>query len=502
MPTKNKPGSQEAHASASDEKGAPSGQTDFASSSSGSGSIPVFFTQPKHGLNIDRLDFIPVDLLKMIASYGNNSLKELIALAGTSKESYRALYLSIKKPLVKILKNLVKEDNTTQVEKLLKAFPKIQLRNDELDPEGKAYQGIITTPYQDTLADPFAEEMRTLLEESFPGKTNAEKRQHAALQAVEFKDSRFDQFREEKRKIMELTAIAYKTYQRKYDAWKAAGYNDAGTQAVRDAWMRLGLIQNQWSVRLRKIFSWVDMEEKQTFEDLPRDLQDPCFYRDLTEAWLPGTVKGCDFRLMSVPATQDLSAADFKANLRAIADGYPVLIGRGEGEEATYHLYAPHVTLDKDKDKDEFKDEVEWQVVPINDPALVELIKWGRPPPYSEVAAAVDFSRQTLYYNSVFDDLYRFYAQLSLHVGSGASYIFAVYKCGDAAVVAIAGLARVMSHRYLLEYRHLCDLPAKNFAAVTALYEKRTERLAKHLHELEHDLPEQKTSSGFGLGPK
>lgn len=455
-----------------------------ASPSSAISRVGIFNPNEEKSMTLSDL---PDDVLEKITSYLEN--KDLIALVQVDKERRQEYYPSLKTAMVKVLKELVDRDDTVRVKQLLRVNPNLQLRKDEWDLEGKAYQNIETTPYQDTLADVMQEEMRTLLEESFPSKEKEEKLAqkeklgHAAIQAEEFKQPRFDQLREEKRKIMkELTPFAYKTYESRYNAWAETNYDNAHIQPVRDAWMRVDLIQNQWPKRFRKIFSVVNMDEKQTFENLPRDLPEPHFCGDPNDRWLPGTVKGCDLRLMSVPEDQDLSAADFRANLRATADGYPVLIRQGEEEEATYHLCAPHIYLDEDKS--------EWPVVPIDpvhDKAVIELIKWGRPPPYSEVAEAVDFNQQALPYNLAFNDLYRFGSQRALHLGSGSSNIFAAYNYG----------ARLALPRGVRDGGRAL----KNFAAVTALYEKRAERLASHLVDLRSYLPAEQLRPSSSPGP-
>src|SRR5579864_9289523 len=227
---------------------------------------------------------LPDDLLEMLASYLEN--KDLIASAQTSRNAYRTYYPTLKAAMVKVLKELGDRDDTVRMKKLLKMNANLQLRKDPLDPDGIAYQGIETSAYQDTLIDPFSKERRDLLEESFPGKTEKEKLEHAALEAEELKRKPlFNQLQKEKHKIMTDTKFAYETYIRKYDAWAAADNNNDDIQDVRDAWMRVDLVQNQWSKRLRKIFSWVTMDESQTFEDLPRDLQDPCFNNDPNDPW-------------------------------------------------------------------------------------------------------------------------------------------------------------------------------------------------------------------------
>jgi len=424
--------------------------------------------KPKHLLDL------PPELAEMIASYLPS--KNLIALMQVSKANRQKYYPSLKTALVKVLKELVAQDDTVRVAKLLAVFPNTPLRTDAGDPLGLAYQEIETTPYQDTLADVMQEEMRTLLEKSFPSL------RHAALQAQEFEQPCFEHLREEKRKIMEeRTTFAYETFKRRHTAWAAIGYDRAQIQPVRDACIRVELAKDHWSPRLRKIFSAVAMDENQTFENLARDLPEPHFLCVRTDPWLLRTAKGCDFRLMNAPQNQDLSAEDFRDQLRTTSDGYPVLIRQGEEEEkeAAYHLYAPYIPLDRD--------ESEWKVVPIDDPAVIELIQRGKQPPYSETTAAVDFNQPSLPYHSAFNDLYRFGSERSLYVGSGGSYIFTVHNDrfgmnGERAwlVKGSMGCGRGSVWR---------PDSSKNFAAVTALYKKRAERLASHLVELRDYLP-------------
>lgn len=455
-----------------------------------SASAPVFFN-PKTDIGIPELAKLPDVLLNLIGDYLDR--KELVPLAQADRRAYANFYPTIKAAMVKVLIDLVKQDDTLKASQLLSKNPNLLLRQDPWDPTGKAYMGIKTTPYQDALADVFAEEMRTLIEESFPGKSKEERFSHAALQAEEFEWSLLNPYRRgnenEQEKIMKLTCLAYKTYVEVFDTLDAT-LAVAVVQRVRDAWMRVGLVQDQWPKRLRKIFSVVVMDEDQTFKKMKRDLPEPHFNGKETDLWLPGTLKGCNFRLMSVPLDQNMNADDFRATLSARADGYPVLIRQGEGEEAAYHLYAPHITLaiSLSQRKMNWRDAVEWQVVPVNDPDVTGLIQWGRPM-HGETMAALDFNQQDFPYNPAFDALYCYGAAHSLHLGSGCSYIFsASNECSH--VVAERG--------DLWGFGDECA--RENLTAVIALYKKRKEHLHQHLDDLKHHLPRQSNPPNPVLG--
>src|SRR5688572_3328167 len=122
------------------------GVDEASSSSSIVASQPSLFGSSKV---IDQLD-LPEDLLDLIAAHLEN--KELIKLSRANRASYFAFYPTIKAAMLKTLKELVKEDDTLKVSQLLKTNPNLQLRTDGWDPQGKAYEGIETTPYQDALA--------------------------------------------------------------------------------------------------------------------------------------------------------------------------------------------------------------------------------------------------------------------------------------------------------------------------------------------------------------
>jgi len=425
--------------------------------------MTLFTPQPNREiLKTSALTTLPTHLLQLIGSYLDDRTQSLINLAQTSKSAYQALYPLIKAALVKILKELVNEDDTVQVENLLRCHPYLQLRKDKGDPVGRAYKDIETTPYQDALADPLSEEMRAVLEEGFPGETKAEQLGYAAMQSEEFKDPRFDKIREEKRKIMELTLFAYQTWKRRYQVWQESDYARVHRQPFYDAWLRIGLIQKKWPERLRKIFSVVNMDERQTFENLPRDLPKPHLYGDTNHPWQRDSI-GCCLRLMPTTAKQDLKAADFLNELKPASKGQPMLIRQGEGETATYHLYGPSISLDEDKS--------EWRLLPIiDDPGVIQLIRCS-----PDLAAS-----GTLPYSSRFHELYKFAYSQDLALGSGIAYPFAVYnspsgrQSGKATRCPVSGLVEEIT-----EGRRL-----SNISAITTLFETRTQRLAQHRAEL------------------
>src|SRR5690242_6133043 len=99
--------------------------------------MTLFTPQPKPGpLKTSALITFPANLLRLIDSYLDNRTKSLIDLAQASKGAYQALYPLIKTALVKVLKELVSEDDTVQVENLLRCHPYLLLRKDNGDPDG------------------------------------------------------------------------------------------------------------------------------------------------------------------------------------------------------------------------------------------------------------------------------------------------------------------------------------------------------------------------------
>lgn len=402
---------------------------------------------------------LPTPVLRLAGDYLEDKDKSLIKLAQTSKSTYQALYPVIKRALVRVLKKLVAEDNVIQVRRLLACHPYLQLRQDKGDPLAFAYRDLSTTPYQDALAEPMAEEMRTLLAESFPGETKEERSRAAALQLAEFEEARFAKFREEKRQWFELTRFAYGTLQRRYDAWVRSGHAPIHYQSLRDAWTRVGLAQGQWPQRLRKIFSAVSMDEKQTFADLSVDLADPHFDGNVKNFWSSDRI-GCDLHLLPVPRAQDLTAPDFQTTLvgRRDSDGCPVLIRHGEGMTAAFYLYAPQISLERD--------ESEWRRVLIDDPRLNQLIRLGHFSP-GRIVGRVDFRQPKLLYSPLFNELYQFGCAQGLHLGSGHSLIYSAYNSRNKDGRAIA-------------VRRCESSPWGNFVAVATLFKIRAERLEMH----------------------
>jgi len=145
-----------------------------------------------------------------------------------------------------------------------------------------------------------------------------------------------------------LTASVVSTYTLYYlTIWYNIGQiNTQHEQTMSDAWMRVGLEQqNKWPKRFRKIFSAVNMEKKQTFEELPRNLPEPHFYGDVESLWRTDAV-GCDLGLWRISAEQNVETEVFKKNLRARlkeTNADRMLVQRGEGEAAVYYLYAPAI---------------------------------------------------------------------------------------------------------------------------------------------------------------
>lgn len=423
---------------------------------------------PDKALKTSALTQHPDELLYWAGTYLEDEQQSLVKYALSSRSTYQALYPSIKNVLVKALKKLVEQDNTVQVRRLLRCHPYLQLQTEEGDPEGLAYKGIATTPYQDALADPMAEEMRGVLEEAFPGDTREERLAHAALQSKEFKDSCFDKIRKEKQGWMMLTRFAYKTWKGRYEALENNRRAAVHLPPLWDAWTRVAMVQNQWPKRLQKIFSTVSMDEKQTFKDLPVDLPEPHFLGDRNNRWYSDRV-GCDLRLYVLPTALNLRAADFQAGFRRVTNSSPALIQQGEGATVTYYLYAPHIPLDRD--------ESEWRCVPIDDSKVQVLIHFGHPTTDPTVGV-VDFHQVKLPYSPLFEDLYKFGRDRELCLGSGDSDFVAVYNQFERRG-AFKGMACMGGLGWAWQ----------NFLAVEALFSRRAADLALHCSDLERYLP-------------
>lgn len=423
------------------------------------------------------LNTLPSELLELVGPYLNDEKKSLVKLALTSKAAYQIYYPAIKTILVQMLKILLNHDDLIAAEKLFRLNPFLLLRVEEGDPTGSAYAGFVTTSYQDTLLDPLLEETREFLEDCFPG-TQEEKRMHAASQANEFKDPRFDAVREKHRESDSLTTFAYQTWQRRYRAWVESGYAHAPVLALCEAWMRIGLVQKHWSMRLKKIVSAFDLKNnKDILKKLPRDLPPPHFYGDRDDSWNLNPV-GCDLNLLRIAAEHPLEKDRIVSLLSEWPQDYQSLIRHGEGENATYYLYAPEISLDEDK--------CEWTILPLDDPNLIQLIQNGQTG--ANPINAVDFSKKTLPYSPHFAALYQFGASRKLHLGFGYSTVYTVVNQSnpgpDEHFMTARGALRVRSPG--------TNSVMENYEAIQTLIEAKAKRLAEHLMKLESHLPRER----------
>lgn len=431
----------------------------------------TFFSRiDQSALILSRLNHDTLDLIGTLLS---DKEKSFIKLAQTSKAAYQTFYIPIKKILINVLKELVKQDDTIRVNALLHSHPFLLLRKEPLDLDGIAYQSILTTPYQDALGDPMAEEMRDLLEECFPGKTREEQLAHAALQAEEFKSPCFNPIRQKADEILKLTVFAYETYASRYQAWRMHDRAAAYFQPFCDAWLRVDLIQRQWPKRLRKLVSVINLHAT-NFENLPRDLPEPHLFGECDHLWRPDRI-GRDLGLFSIPAEQELGSEPIRALLGTMKlKSLPALIRHGEGETAVFYLYGPCISLNRD--------ESIWQLFPIDPLKNVEVLE-------------IDFTDSYLSYLPRYEKLYQFGASQGMHVGSGGSQTYAIYN--DLMTDENGGEKHIakpvtldIENRFNLFY--LQDL-ASNSIGIMSLYKKRIGHLQKHLTELQTYLPSKVT---------
>lgn len=424
----------------------------------------LFHISPQTIPIMPNLRGMPDTLLELIKAQLED--KEVIYAAMVNRQLYQQIYPMIKAAMVKVLKHLIKEDDTVQIKKLLKQHRYLLAKTDPWDLQGKAYKGLETTPYQDSLADPFQEEVRTILEASFPvsaeEKLSEEERTkqrlaQAALQAQEFQEARFDKYRDKQTEVMRLTKFAYETYFQAGD-WPVTPEDED------DAWKRIRLVQDLWPKRLGKIFSTVDMDEKQNFENLSPDLPQLHFTGTPDDRGLPGTVGDYTIRLRQINEEEDINGIAFKEKLRRSRSNSPVLLRQGRGQQACYYFYGQVISLSENKSETHF--------LQIKDQRVLDLMSPLEPidfldPSYSteeyqirknNEKKTIDFSDPILEFDSAFDDLYRWGQERGMFLGSNAS-------------------------------RQGMRMVEGNFTAITTLYEKRTQNLARHLKNLEAYLP-------------